>query len=545
MKWILFAVTIASLLFVKCTSEEIESKNEVVIGIPADIESLNPLFAFTFEEGNITELLFQSLVKHRWDYERAELTNEPMLAVNWEWEPDSSSIIVNIKHDVFWSDSVNLTVNDIVFSFDLYSDPVVQSRALGYFNNFYTYDAGGVDIEKSFEILSDYSLKINFKENAHPTLVDIDHPVVPKHALENIDRSQLINHEFNQDPITSGPFKVSKWIRNQALFLEADKKSGFFKPESITKLIFKVVPDYNSRILQLKKGELDLVKGIKSEDINQLKEDERLNINSVKDRMYDFIGWNSIEKRDNRTYPNRFFANRNVRIALTHALNREEVLTEYLYDYGKLMTGPVSPLYNDAFDKSDTPISYDPDLAKKILNQEGWEDTNGNGIIDKDGLEFIFDLYTSTGNPTRKFASTLFKNNLKIIGIDMNVKFIEFGALMDGIFNKQFDSFMLGTAISLPIDLSVQWHSDPNVSRVNFVSYSNNEVDELLDKLENSISREDYFARLKKINKIIQHDQPCTFLYWLDNVTAYNNKIINIDFNPLGVIHHCWEWSIK
>ncbi len=545
MKRILFAAAVATLLLVNCTSQESDKKNEVVIGIPSDFESLNPLFAFSFQDGNISELIFQSLVKHRWDYEKAELTNEPMLAVSWEWESDSSSIIVNIKDDVFWSDSVNLTVHDIVFSFDLYSDPIVQSRALGYFENFFAEEEGRIDTARTFEVISDYSIRINFKNNSRASLIDIDHPILPKHALMDIERAELINDEFNQNPITSGPFRVSKWIRNQALYLEADKQSGYFRPESITGLIFKVVPDYTSRILQLKKGELDLVEDIKSEDIDQLKEHDRLNIEAVGDRLYDYIGWNLVEIRDDEIYPNRFFGNRNVRRAMTHALNREEVLSEFMYNYGKLSAGPVSLLYKDAFDETDAPLSYDPELAKEILTKEGWEDTNDNGIVDKDGLEFSFDLYTSTGNPRRKFAATLFKNNLKVIGVDMNVKYLDFSALMGGILQKQFDAFMVGTAISLPINLTVQWHSDPNISRVNFSSYSNAEVDELLEKLEGKNSRKDYIAALKKVNKIIQNDQPYTFLYWLDNATAYNNRISNIDFNPLGVVHHCWEWSIN
>jgi len=127
----------------------------------------------------------------------------------------------------------------------------------------------------------------------------------------------------------------------------------------------------------------------------------------------------------------------------------------------------------------------------------------------------------------------------------LNIIYLESGAFMDGLFKKQFDSFMTGMAITLPISLAIQWHSDPDISILNFVSYSNAEVDELLERSENPSSRRDYIVALKKVNRIIQYDQPCTFLYWLDNVTAYNNKITNIDFNPLGVIHHCWEWSIK
>jgi len=545
MKRFLFLSVFTILLLVKCTSDQIENKQNVVVGVPADIESLIPLFAFSYEEGNISELLFQSLVQHRWDYEKAELISEPMLAVNWEWTTDSSSIIVNIKENVLWSDSVKLTVQDIVFSFDLYSDPAVQSRALGYFENFYTDEKGRIDIEKTFEISSDYSVKINFAENSSPSLTDIDHPILPKHALESIERSQLVNSEFNQKPITSGPFKLTKWVRNQAIFLEADKTSGFFNPGSINGIIFKIVPEYTSRLLQLINGELDLVENIKPEDVKRLQQNDRIDVIAVGGRQYDYIGWNSIEIWEGQTRPNRFFSNRNVRKALTHALNREEIVKEYLYNYGKLSAGPVSPLYKGAIDESTVPLDYDPELAKQILSNEGWYDTDGNGILDKEGLEFSFDMYVPSGNPRRKFAATLFKNELRAIGVDVNIVYLEFGAFMDGLFIKQYDSWMAGWQTPLPINLKIQWHSNSNLSPMNFTSYKNAKVDELLTKLDENISREEYFATLNNINKIIYDDQPFAFLYWINNANAFNNKIVNIDFNPLGVIHHCWEWSIK
>ena len=175
--FILFTIIISS-----CTSQE--TFNNVIIGISSDAETLNPLFAFSFDEGNITELLFLSLVKHEWNAELGEISSTPMLAEKWEWGSERNFIVISLRDDVYWSDSVKCTIDDIIFSFDVYSDPVVQSRALGFFENYFTDEDDQILVDKTFEKIGDNKLKINFLPQSNPTLFDIDFPVIPKHIFE-------------------------------------------------------------------------------------------------------------------------------------------------------------------------------------------------------------------------------------------------------------------------------------------------------------------------------------------------------------------------
>src|SRR3989339_376574 len=122
-----------SSVFIGCKKESSLSNATVVVAIPSDIERINPLFAFSINEANINELLFLSLVKHSWDEKAGDLKTEPMLANSWEWNTDSSSITFDLRSDVKWSDDVPLTIDDVIFSFDVYSDPVVESYLYGTF----------------------------------------------------------------------------------------------------------------------------------------------------------------------------------------------------------------------------------------------------------------------------------------------------------------------------------------------------------------------------------------------------------------------------
>src|SRR4030042_939507 len=160
-KFYLFLIlVIISFVLFNCSKESRKFQNRVVIGIPADVTTFNPLFTFNVNEGNITELIYLGLVGHGWDDDSGELTSFPLLAKDWEWSGDSSSIVFNLREDVFWSDSVNFTAEDIRFSFDLYSDAVVQSRFYGIFEDYYTKSDMSIDLAKSFEIIDPYKISL-------------------------------------------------------------------------------------------------------------------------------------------------------------------------------------------------------------------------------------------------------------------------------------------------------------------------------------------------------------------------------------------------
>ena len=123
------------------------------------------------------------MVRHDWNEEKGEITSEPLLANDWEWTADTSSVIINLRDDVKWSDGEKLTAKDIVFSFDIFSDPVVNSRLFGSFEKFYTDSTGHILLDKTIDVLSEYRLKINFLPHSHPSLFNIDLPILPEHIL--------------------------------------------------------------------------------------------------------------------------------------------------------------------------------------------------------------------------------------------------------------------------------------------------------------------------------------------------------------------------
>jgi len=537
-----------SFLIIACDSKKSTINNRIVIGISADVQTFNSLFAFSYEESAIADLLYPGLLDFRWNDEKGELDTYPMIAKSWLWAEDSSSIKFFLRDDIFWSDGIKLTSADVVFSYDVFSDPDVQSRLFGTFNYFYTYSDGNIDIDKTFKVISENEFEIHFSENSVVDLVKISIPVIPEHIYSDISRDQLANSEINFNPVSSGPFKLKKWDRNQTITLETDSNSFLFTSGQAAELFFKVVPDYTSRILQLKKGDIDLIEQVKVEDMEELKDAENLSVINLVGREYDYIGWNNIDPDSfsaGRIKPNKFFGTSNVRKALTMAVDRKAILNEYLLNQGELAVSSVSRIFRSAFNDGVKPYEYDPFEAKKLLAQDGWRDEDKNGILEKGNEEFRFKMYYPVGNPLREYASVVIKNNLKAVGIEVTNEKMELGTFIDNLYDRKLDSWMVGWGVPIPLELKPFWYSDPNIGVLNFACYGNSETDKILDQLDTRTSNERKNKLVKKFQEIIHQDEPVSFLYWTPNIIVYNKRIKNLNITPYGVLVHCWEWTLN
>jgi len=548
-KYILIFITALLVSFSSCQNESVVINDRVVIAVGEDIESLNPLYSFSGTESNIVELLFLSLVQHRWDNSKSNIVSYPMAAENWSWNKDSTELTIELRNDILWTDKEKLTTEDVVYSFDLYSDPAVESRLFGTFDNFYIKEDQHIDINKSFEIISPNKMIVRFKPYSNPNLFDISIPLLPKHILEKYKRSDLPTAEFNFKPVCNGPFKLKNWDRNSAIILHSDSASFLYNKKNISELIFKIIPDYNGRINQLRSGEVDLLEDIKSEDADNFKKLNGFSVGPIKGRQYDFIGLSNIDNEEyNRTKkikPHPIWGDKEIRKALAMAVNRQEILTEFLGNYGQLAYSPVTNIFNTSSDSSISPYQYNLAEAKNILKERGWNDLDNNGIIEKDGKEFSIKLFVPSGNPLREFAGTIIKNNLREAGVEVQIETLEFGVFIENVMSRKIDAFMAGWSVPLPVELKPYWYSDLNQSPLNIVGYSNKEADQILDDLGFSISSKKYFGLLHRFEIIMHEDQPVIFLYWIDNIVVYNSRIKNIVIDPLGVIHQCWEWNLE
>ncbi len=532
----------------QCSQSSENSKPVIVVGISSDVATINPLYAFDINEGHLMDLLFLKPALEVWNDSLGIIEFSPMLAESWQINKDSNYITLNLRDNLHWSDGAPITVDDIIFSFDIYSDPKVNSRLYGLFDNFYSSEDLHIDIQKTFRKNSDISLTIFFKNYQNFSFLDINHSILPEHAYRELKRENIETAEINFKPVTSGPFKLFKWERDQKIHIKTDSACYLFDPLKVQEIIFKIIPDEFSLLTQLKKGEIDLAEGVKSEKVKELTESNNINIGSIKGRDYDYIGWNHIDPAayiNKKIKPNIFFSSVKTRKALSLAVNRMEIFESIVGKYGEIYDSPISPIFKLYYDSSLSTIKYNPSLAKKLLTEDGWKDIDGDGTLEKNNQEFSFKIYSSTGNSKREFATTIIKNNLREVGITAEIVLVEKNELVDGLFSRKYDAWLSGWSVEIPLKLDHLWSSDPEKGVLNFSSFINQGLENIFTEIKPGDDEAKKIILYKKVSNIFKENEPVTILFWSDNIIAYNKRIKNINFSPLGLFSKAWQWETK
>ena len=541
-------VSLILIAFTACSQPSEKTRQVIVVGISSDVATINPLYAFDLQEGHLMDLLFLKPALEIWNDSLGIIEFSPMLAKSWQINKDSNYVTLNLRDNLRWSDGEPITVDDIIFSFDIYSDPKVNSRLYGLFNNLYSEEDLHINIQKTFRKNSEKSLTIFFKNYQNFSFLDINHSILPEHAYRNLKRENVETAEINFNPITSGPFKLSKWERVQSIHLKADSTCFLFNPKKVQEIIFKIIPDEFSLLTQIKKDEIDLAEDVKSEKVKELTENNNINIGSIKGRDYDYIGWNHIDptaKLKGQIKPNKFFSSVKTRKALSFAVNRNEIFQSIVGKYGEIYDSPISPIFKLYYDSTLNKVEYNPSLAKQMLAEEGWKDINGDGILEKNDQQFSFKIYSNTGNSIRQYAATIIKNNLREVGIDAEILFVEKNELVDGLLSRKYDAWISGWSVEIPLKLGSYWSSDSEKGMLNFSTYTNRELDNIINEIKPADSEEKKQSYYRRAGEIFKANEPVTILFWLDNIIVYNKHIKNINFSPLGLFSNAWEWETE
>lgn len=248
---------------------------------------------------------------------------------------------------------------------------------------------------------------------------------------------------------------------------------------------------------------------------------------------YQFIGWNLQKPLFTKT----------VRRALAHAINKKEIIATLLEGLAEPAKGPLLP-FSWAFDENLEDIPYNPEKASQLLREAGWRDSDGDGILDKNGQVFEFSLKTNAGSQLRKDTAVMAQAYLKKLGIKANVEAVEWNLLLDQVFGQDFDALILGWVADFTVNPTDVWHSSAIEDGYNFISYNNPKVDSLLEK-GRSIYRQKFAKPVwHEFQKVILEDSPYFFLFIPDKLVGYNRRIRDARIDIRGYLQNIGQWWI-
>jgi len=533
----LSAVLLAALLWAGCTGCGSEPSDppvaaddgphrggQVVIALTSDFTGVNSLIApLSVTTSEIERQLFLPLVHEQPDFK----TIEPALAESWEFSDDHRELTFHLRRDVLWSDGTPVTADDVVFTFAAWTDEAVaweSASALGKIDRVEAIDA--------------HTARFYFDQVYATQLLDAATfgVILPKHAWGALPFAEW--HEnadwFREHLVVDGPFDLVSWTPQQEIVLQRNPLYHADDLPYLDRVVLRVVPDQSSQLTQLLNGQVDFVVQLSPDSLERVETSPDVRLHPYWTRGYIAVGWNTRRPE---------LADARVRRALTRGIDRQALVDSIWGEHARPLAGPIPPdvwLYDETLE----PLAYDPDEARRLLAAAGWTDSDGDGVVDRQGQPLRLRLLTNTGNRQREDAAVLIQDQLGRVGVAVTADVLEFNTMIEQALGGDFDGLLFGTTIPTTMDFRFALHSDEIEDGSNLVAYSNPEVDRLLDEIREQPTLEAAQPLFDRLQRIVLEDQPYTFLWQSQRLVGARKRVHGVAPNHLFTLWDLDEWWV-
>jgi len=478
------------------TVAEPERGGTLVVALASAPTSLDPADHRSRESETVIRNMFDGLVTRD---TRSGVHLELAEAMNWL---DNETLEVKLRQGVLFHDGVEMTADDVVFTFNR----IIGENMIEYPESHTSPRKGLIAPLESIEKTGDYSVVMHFSGPWGPAMQMIVHQqIVPKHYLEEVGTEGFIAH-----PIGTGPFKfVSAKGMDEIVTERFDDYYGGAPdltpvgPACVEKAIFRVIPEASTRVAALLAGEVDIIQALPPELIGMIEQNPAVQVKTAPGTQ---PKWMEV----NVTLPP--FDDVKVRQALNYAVDKQ-LITDEIYDGRAVaLPGALSP-FNNFVNKDLEPYPYDPDKALALLAEAGWTDSDGDGIVDKDGQPFSFTMDTiEAWRPLAEAVAGLFRD----IGVETGGQ-----AYLDDWGDSAFD----------PVGhFEAKWHGyveGSTYGRANFSCYSNERVNELVKLGETTADVAERQAIYDEAQEIVYEEAPAVFLILPEEAEAASSRVQN------------------
>lgn len=436
----------------------------------------------------------------------------PALALKYFFDEKNLSYTFILREQVQFHNGSEMTAEDVKFSFDVLKNSPTNAASKAHL----------LKVIDRAEVVDRYQVRFFLVKkyfDAVNLLVDpLNLRIIPKAVYDGA--KGLASKEV----IGTGAYVLKEWRRGKFLSLErnknwwADKVASFKGMRNFTQVLMRINNDPASYVQMVEKGDLDIASltpeyyHTKAQGADWGKKYFAKHFKIKMSMGYSFLGLNLEQP---------LFADVKTRKAMAHLMNRKLMRDKFSYGSADLVAGPW--LENDKVDSSVKQIEFDPTVAKKLLAEAGWRDSDKDGTLDKkfgkEKTSFKFKMIFA--NRLSERYLTIFQEDLKHAGIQMELQYVEWAAFLKLLDEKKFMAFALGwTGQSVEGDPYPIWHSaSGGLGGHNFVGYKNPKADEIILKIQAEMDKAKRNALYKQLYKIIAEDVPYIFL--LSDVNIY------------------------
>lgn len=472
----------------------------------------------------VNKVLFNGLTRP------SETTQSPVpdLAESWSVSSDGLTWTFDLRRGVKWHDGQPFTADDVKFTMDLMMEPKTGSR----------WRANFLSV-REVRVVNPTQVQFLMKEPFSPLPVFLGYNMgmLPKHVLQGQDPNNVPSFT-RRNPVGTGPFKIQEVRAGSHVTVAANPDFHFGRPK-LDSITFKIIADQNVQIAQLRTGEMTFV-WIEPFNLAALRNQPGITINEGNQINFWYLSLNK---------NNPLFQDRKVRLALTHAINRQAIVGGIMGGKATLASHPWNPFLKDYYvDTVDYP--YDPQKAKALMAEAGWR-PGTSGVLEKDGRPFRFQLTTLRGNPSFEQVGVLAQQYFKNLGLDPQLEAAEFSVFIrdrrDNRTGPNASQMLIHFWVTPPTpDLYNYYGCEAKDTGNNTGAYCNAAADRLFleaRRTSNLRQQRDIYGRLQRM---FAEDLPEVPLFYPIELRAISSRLKG--FSPLGVrdaLIYSYNWYVE
>jgi peptide/nickel transport system substrate-binding protein len=423
-------------------------------------DELNPLTYESRPANQVVHLVFRSLARRD-----STLSNyEPYLLASWE-QPDPLTAVLHVQPGLRWHDGEPVTAEDVAFTIERQRQEEVASPRQA--------DVAAV---QSVEVVDSLTLRVRLSEPGPYALNALLEVVpVPRHLMEGIAPGEMRMHAFGRQPVGNGLFRFERWQRGQQIVLVANEDAPEGRP-ALDRIVIRVVPEASTRLTELLSGAGDLMM-LSADQRERAEGAQGVSVHAAPRVRPAWIAWNVDRAPMNDV---------RVRRAALMAVHREQIAQAFFGELGEASFSPIPPALWEASEDVQ-PIPYDPAGARRLLEEAGWRDESGDGILQRGGQPLRLEIEYFGADPIRRDVLVAMQNQLGQVGIQLVPRAYERSTWVDRLRGRQFQGSFWGwgwgPAVAGPNAQMVFHSRSIPPGGANFAGYSNPQVDALLDRV--------------------------------------------------------------
>lgn len=495
-RWAVTLLVVLSMALAAMPAAGAESDGVMTVGELFDIKSMDPI-----QSGSI--LTEKALVTESLVGVNSDMSLKPELAESWT-QIDDLTWEIKLQNNVFFHDGSKMTAKEVKFSLERAAE--LDSKA-----------ASLTDLE-SVEVIDDMTLRIHTKK-LNPILPAVLHystiVIISPNSLD-------ANGEF-KSPIGTGPFMLESFDPQTHVMTVVRNDKWWGGEVRLSRVILKPILDPNTRALALESGEVDFTVDLPYNEADRIGAMEGIRVEKFENPRIYRLDFN-LKKAP--------LDDVRVRKAIAYGIDTDSIVEYILFNIGKPAVGPFMPEFYWT-NKSLEAYGQNVKKAKELLAEAGWKDTNGDGLVDREGKALEINLLTYPNRPGLPPMAEAIAGQLREIGIKMNAEVMESGVIDEKRKTGDWDTYLVAFSTAMVPDPSYYLGMTYRTGGAyNYAGYSNSHVDDLLEEASETTDEQERLGMMNEVQSIIQDEIPVLTVAYYGVIVASKDYVKGYQYDP-------------